>query len=271
MSLETERPMTLGRRLDLWARRVDDGAVLRVAFYLMLAATIGVIGVDYYQRQQAERFLPQSPASRPILPAVPRFDPAVPNEQMQPQSEVTTDPELLAAPMTFDLLPDGVLFLRGTIQPDSGEKLLAELGQRAEYIKTIELDSPGGVVDAALMMGQLIRDGDFSTSVGAGHFCASSCPLVLAGGVTRSLDEKAVIGVHQIYAFAEEDVRSPAEAMSDAQSTTAAIGRYLDEMGIDPKLWFHALETPPSELYYLTADEMKEFGLIYAGEGGSAT
>ncbi|MCB9992376.1 MAG: hypothetical protein H6873_01830 [Hyphomicrobiaceae bacterium] len=269
MSLEAGEHLTLGQRLDRLARRIDDGAVLRAAFYLMLIATVSVIGVDYYQRQQMERFVPQSPAARPILPAAPRFDPAVPNEQREPQSEVTTDPDLLAAPMAFELLPDGVLLLQGTIQPDSGDQLLAELGQHAEYIKRIELDSPGGVVEAALMMGRLIREGEFPTSVGAGHFCASSCPLVLAGGAVRTLDPKSVIGVHQIYAVIDEDVRSPAEAMSDAQATTAEIGRYLDDMGIDPKLWFHALETPPSELYYLTPEEMASFGLSFAGSAES--
>jgi hypothetical protein len=50
--------------------------------------------------------------------------------------------------------------------------------------------------------------------------------------------------------------------MSEAQRTTADVTRHLDEMGIKPGLWIHAMETPPDRLYYLSLDEMKEFALV---------
>lgn len=259
--MQVEERKTLAQKLEALSLKVDDGAILRAAFYLLLLGTICVIGLDFWERQQAEVYVPQAPQSQPILPPAVRPTSAPNPEQFVPDSEVITDPSLLAEPMTMELLPEGVLYLEGTISIGSANQLLSELANRAEYIEVISLNSPGGIVDEAIMMGQIIREGEFSTRVDAGHFCASSCPLVLAGGVARTLDPDAVIGVHQIYSVEDASLRGPAQAMSDAQTTTAQIGRYLDDMGIDPKLWFHALETPPRELYYLTAEEMEEFKL----------
>ena len=36
----------------------------------------------------------------------------------------------------------------------------------------------------------------------------------------------------------------------------------LAEMGVDPALWLHALDTPPRALYYLNAEELGRFHLV---------
>ena len=53
----------------------------------------------------------------------------------------------------------------------------------------------------------------------------------------------------------------PAQAMADAQMTTARISRHLIDMGIDPALWLHALDTPPQALYYFSAEELAKYRL----------
>jgi hypothetical protein len=89
---------------------------------------------------------------------------------------------------------------------------------------------------------------------------------VLASGKTRIVEPEAAVGVHQIYArVAAGDlptgVKAAGEAMSDAPKTTAVITRHLSAMGVDPALWLHALETPPTRLYYLSPEEMAEYRL----------
>ena len=37
--------------------------------------------------------------------------------------------------------------------------------------------------------------------------------------------------------------------------------RYLEEMAVDPLLWRLASETPPQEIYLLTAEELRDFRL----------
>jgi hypothetical protein len=129
-------------------------------------------------------------------------------------------------------------------------------------VKTVPLDSPGGSVIDALEMGRLIREKGFTTSVAAGSLCASSCPLVFAGGKERLATASSAIAVHQIYAATPADttlasrLAAAGNAMSDAQSMTAEISRYMLEMGVDAEVWLRALETPPDRLSYFSADDL---------------
>ncbi|MGX7872678.1 hypothetical protein ACVDG5_007400 [Mesorhizobium sp. ORM6] len=92
----------------------------------------------------------------------------------------------------------------------------------------IVVSSPGGSVDAALVLGRMIRQNKLDIGVGKtrfagcrpgdqdckqddgkgaryfgiayvnGAFCNSACPLMLAGGIQRFVGEWAYLGVHQI-------------------------------------------------------------------------
>jgi hypothetical protein len=111
-------------------------------------------------------------------------------------------------------------------------------------------------------MGRLIRERGFATSVAAASLCASSCPLVFAGGEERVATPASAIAVHQIYAATPADttlasrLAAAGNAMSEAQSMTAEISRYLIEMGVDPEVWLRALETPPDRLSYFSAEDL---------------
>ncbi|MEQ1771185.1 MAG: ATP-dependent Clp protease proteolytic subunit, partial [Devosia sp.] len=155
----------------------------------------------------------------------------------------------------------GVLSLTGTIDPGSAARVAAEVAARGEYIKTVALDSPGGSVADALEIGMLLRGKGYSTTVAAGALCASSCPLIFMGGKQRLATAQSAIGVHQIYAATQpgsvaDRLQAAGNAMSDAQRLTAAITRYVADMGVDAEVWLHALETPPERLYYFSADEL---------------
>ncbi|SFZ85306.1 hypothetical protein SAMN02983003_2500 [Devosia enhydra] len=240
---------------------IDDGAILRVAFFALLAGTAGVLWLDYGELtglEPASLFAPQTP----ILPAFETEGPESPDGP-----SVTTDPETLRAPAQIALTAGGLLTVIGTIDPGAAERFAAEVEARGEYVEAVVLDSPGGSVVDALAMGRLIREKGFITRVAAGSLCASSCPLVLAGGAEREASPEAAIGVHQIYAAeapdpATDSLRSSRRAMADAQATTARISRYLDDMGIAPTLWVHALETPPDRLYYFSPEELVDLKLV---------
>ena len=114
----------------------------------------------------------------------------------------------MAKPMTFELVGGGRLMATGTITPGISEAFAAEVGKRGDYIKTVVLNSPGGSVTDALAIGRLIREKKFATEVEAGKYCASSCPLVFAGGVERRAGDKAAIGVHQVAAIGSVECRA---------------------------------------------------------------
>jgi hypothetical protein len=116
----------------------------------------------------------------------------------------------------------------------------------------------------ALAMGRLIRARRFATEVEAGTYCASSCPLVFAGGVERRAGERAVIGVHQIAAIKSAGNGPPRDEMSIAQNISARCERYLADMGVDVRVWIHAMETPHDRLFVFKPDEMKSLELVTA-------
>lgn len=263
---EAAEPAT--RRSGLVARlaRIDDGVILRAAFYGLLAGCLAMLWIDY--RELGEQALPL--LDTPRLPVLPAFDPDAPQTPSGP--EVTSDQAALGEPLQVTLGPSGRLDVTGTIDPGAAERFAQALAQFGEYVDVIALDSPGGSVNDALEIGRLIREGGFVTSVAAGALCASSCPLVLAGGTERRATPASAIGVHQIYASVTAEtmpasLRAAGAAMSDAQKTTATITRYLTESGVDPALWLHALETPPDRLYYLAPEELTGYRLVTSLDG----
>lgn len=248
-----------------WLAGLDDGAIIRTAFFIMLAGCAAVLWIDYRERNEAELPL----VATPDMPVLPAFDPDAPAAPNGPA--VTSDQDALRQPLSVRLGSGGVLEVTGTIDMGSAARFTTEVETFREYIKSVALDSPGGSVNDALEMGRVIRAAGFTTSVAAGALCASSCPLVFAGGTERLATEKSAIGVHQIYATVAAEslpagLRAAGEAMSDAQRTTAAITRYLTESGVDPALWLHALETPPDRLYYLSGSELTDYKLATALE-----
>lgn len=240
---------------------IDDGNILRVAFFALLAGTASVLYVDFRELTESEGAALAMP-QRPILPP---FDPDGPSEGANPT--VTTSPELLEQPLEIALGTGGELRLTGSIDVGAADRFAAEIEARGEYVQTVLLDSPGGSVMDALAIGSLIHDNGLATKVAGGSFCASSCPIIFASGIERLASADAAIGVHQIYAAAlsgdaQSALRVAGTAMSDAQSTTAQIIGHLTRTGVDPAIWLHALETPPDRLYYFTPEEMTRLKLV---------
>ncbi|WP_245676648.1 hypothetical protein [Devosia elaeis] len=241
--------------------RIEDGAILRFAFFALLAGTISVLYVDFRALDaNAPAALTHRP--QPILPPA-----STPDGTGGARPAVTSSPDLLDAPLDIALEGGGVLRLTGTIDPGAADRFAAEIAARGEYVETILLDSPGGSVEDALAIGRLIGESGLKTRVADGGLCASSCPIVFASGTERQAGRAAAIGVHQIYAAAlgadpVDALGVAGMAMANAQSMTAEITRHLGLSGVDPSLWLHALETPPDRLYYFTPEEMDDLRLV---------
>jgi len=255
------KPSSLFSRLKDAFLRADDGLLMRGAFFGLLAAAGAFLFVDLREMSLANSALPghdPMTTDAPVLP--PALTEGVPQA---PPVQPDTSPEVLRQPMRFELLPGGLLKAEGAIDLGAADRFAEEIAARGEYVKAVSLNSPGGSVEDALAMSRLIREKGLGTRVATKALCASSCPLILAGGVTREAEENAVVGVHQVF-NAGQNRPSPEQAMSEAQSTTARITRHLEEMGIGDGLWINALETPPDRLYYLTPEEMTEYKLVTA-------
>jgi len=251
---------SVSRRIINWAAAFEDGAIIRAAFFGLLSATAVILYLDYTELN-ATTPATLSPTLSPILPD---FDPS--NPAGTPGPDVTTPMDQLRQPLKVELVSGGTLALTGTIDPGAADRVAAEIAAHGEYIKIVALDSPGGSVADALAIGKLLREKGFATSVASGALCASSCPLVFAGGKDRIATATSAIAVHQIYAATEggtltSRLAAAGNAMSNAQTMTAEISRYLLSMGIDPEVWLRALETPPDRLTYFSAEELTRLKL----------
>jgi hypothetical protein len=251
---------TLTRHIVNWAAAFEDGAIIRAAFFGLLTATGVILYLDYTELM-ARQPLAIAPDLSPILPA---FDPTAPAGK--PGPEVRTPMEVLRRPLSVALVSGGVLQLSGTFDVGAADRVAAEIAAHGEYVKTVALDSPGGAVAEALAIGQLIRDKGYATSVAAGALCASSCPLVFAGGRERLATAASAIGVHQIFAAAPvgsvlTQLQAAGNAMAEAQALTARISRYLAKMGVNEEVWLRALDTPPDKLNYFSPDDLTRLNL----------
>jgi hypothetical protein len=97
------------------------------------------------------------------------------------------------------------------------------------------LSSPGGNLDQALIMGEIIRSRGLATAVGTADasgrvrrsYCASACVLVYAGGTPRFGVEGSVLGVHRF-----TNSMPGRDPVADAQRTTGIVLRYMTKMGV---------------------------------------
>ena len=241
-------------RFVRWVRESADDSVLRWLYRGLVIATVGVLVVDISDPDGAVATkTTASPSSeRPTelsLPSAPSWKNR-PGTSPAPRTDAR-----MRQPMTFDLAADGRLLAFGTIVPGSAEAFRAEIDKRGSYVKTVVLRSPGGSVTDSLAMGRLIRERKFATEVEGGHYCASSCPLVFAGGTERRVGRKAAVGVHQVAAAESERLSGPA-GMESGQKISAACQKHLRDLGIDLGVWIRAMETPNDEIYYFKPDEL---------------
>jgi len=239
-----------GKDASLW--------LVRLALAVLIA--VACLGLRDLRAERTSAGINPAVVSPVLPPAVDRRAPL----KVDPRTYVRTDDAQLRRPMRFSLERDGVLVAEGAIDADALRKLTAELDVEGRTIRVVSLNSPGGEVQQAMAMARLVRERGIATEVEDGALCASSCPILFAGGVSRIAAPRAAIGLHQFFAATAQDAEksTSAQALSDAQLTTARITRFLAEMGVDPALWLHAMDTPPQALYYLSRSELARYRLV---------
>ena len=261
----------MSRRFHAWLSGNPDQDVLRWLFRGVVAVTIAVLGADLAAGNgwisAPDPAGAETPQPSPVrdLPVPSILAPWLPGGDKRVAPLPRPD-GAMAKPMTFELVGGGKLMATGTITPGSSQAFAAEVARRGDYVKTVVLNSPGGSVNDALAMGRLIREKKFATEVEAGKYCASSCPLVFAGGLERRAGDKAAIGVHQVAAVGSANA-APRDEMDVAQRISARCQRYLGEMGLNLQVWVHAMETPKEELYYFKPAELISLKLATEAAG----
>jgi hypothetical protein len=157
---------------------------------------------------------------------------------------------------TYKLVSNKLL-VDGSIGTDFLDKL------KSYKFDTLEITSPGGLVDVAIDAGSWLRQTGKAVYVSSN--CLSACVFVLAGGVSRLADPAAHIGVHRFYNVGP-DTASDTEV---AQELSSKLLRYLQAMGIDAEL-FHAMASTPSrDMFYIDRSKLIAWRLLTPLEVGS--
>ncbi len=262
-------------RLEALINAIPEGAILRGVFAGLLTATVGLVALDLRELLQRddelsllETKIEPVEMARPqeddqLRPYLPRTMPVAPGSRRQlvlPGHSKPVDSTVMQDGMVFRLGEKGHASAVGLIKPGTSKAFERFLAKHKDKVKRITLHSPGGSVSDALNMARTIRKRKLMTYVPDDGYCASSCPLVFAGGVTREAGRKAWIGVHRVYTL-KSAIGTLQEGMAAAQQISARCQNFLIEMEVSPRVWIHAMTTPKERLYVFTPKELTELKL----------
>ena len=186
-----------------------------------------------------------------------------------------------------------------TCQPNCPEWISAEgiitPGKAQEFARLIEglrgrrlpilISSHGGSVRDALAMGMLIRTRGLVVAVArtliancperaqncpdargraivGGAYCASACPLVLAGGVERLVGPLPLVGVHQVTTVEKETEGSEGltrvRKFYEQRPVDQVVQTYLHAMGVQDPVMEILRRTPAASIRWLSPAELSE-------------
>jgi hypothetical protein len=117
------------------------------------------------------------------------------------------------------------------------------------------LNSPGGALQTAVQMGQIIEKDRLPVVVPANAMCASACFLILAASHTKYVSPSAHVGVHSA---AEA---TPGNETEGSKAVTTDFARILSQLGVPSEIIGRLVETPPGSMYWLTPEELMTMGV----------
>jgi hypothetical protein len=129
----------------------------------------------------------------------------------------------------------------------------------------ILLSSPGGDLNQAVIMGEIIRSRGLVTAVGVADasgrirpsYCASACVLVYAGGKIRVGIEGSMLGVHRFVTSAPGHDPDP---VAETQRTAGMVLSYMTKMGVSSAVVEAMSQT--KEVRWLGAKDASAMNLI---------
>ena len=156
------------------------------------------------------------------------------------------------------------LAVSGTIGPAAAtlfRSRLDEAGLAAGDL--ILLSSPGGDLNQAVIMGEIIRSRGLATAVGTADgsgrvkpaYCASACVLVYAGGKPRFGVLGSALGVHRFVT-----TKATSDPVADTQRIAGAVLGYMTKMGVSSSVVEAMSET--RDIRWLSPEQALTMNLI---------
>ena len=146
--------------------------------------------------------------------------------------------------------------IKGTIGPGLDARLRHELSISAR-IKTVEIDSPGGLVDEALSLASTIQSLNLDTrAIGT---CNSSCIIVFMSGRERIAPRSLKFGFHAVGEITRVTGAYNIETLADIGKKSDA---YLRSRGIPEKFLAQTKKAGKDALEFVSAIDLAESGAV---------
>lgn len=194
-----------------------------------------------------------------------------------------------AAPdMRFRLMPYGsqsecarncplVIVADGEIRADTPARFRAFVEshrQNPRFHSVVILNSPGGVVEASMMLGRMFRATNVLAIVAkpagraqggmrlAGGRCYSACAYALMGAAKRVVPPQSSVGIHRMHLDPRGAVAGvPARRVYGTPAWVQRLSDYAAEMGISRDLIATAETIEPEKIRVLTQGELQRWRL----------
>ncbi len=177
-----------------------------------------------------------------------------------------------------------ILFAQGRIAQGDA-KTLRDWLRRDPDIQEIHLNSPGGIFKEGIRLGRTLRDLDRVTRVPGGSVCTSACVWAFMGGVLRYADAEARLGIHMATQINDQRTidevgqvlarrskvpidKRMRQVITTIEKAAAKVvadkAEHLVRMGVSLRLLAPGIATDQSDVYWLSAKELRSFNLVNA-------
>jgi hypothetical protein len=150
-----------------------------------------------------------------------------------------------------------VIRLEGKIELGDDDKFKRLVTKQKIADATIELNSPGGYVYPAMMIGATVRDSGFSTYVPPKTDCASACATIWLAGATRFVAKDASIGFH---GAGKKGRNGKTVAMPEFDKF---IAQYYKLLGLNQTAIDFLQALGPEDMTWMSGDKAEELGIKF--------
>ncbi|MBV1693036.1 MAG: hypothetical protein KGP27_01095 [Hyphomicrobiales bacterium] len=121
-------------------------------------------------------------------------------------------------------------------------------------VRIAVLSSPGGSLDAGLLMARAMRQMKYFTFVPPRTTCASACTLAWLGGVKRFLSDSGRIGFHAAHI-------DRGGVKTETGVGNALVGAFLNEIGLSRPAVVFITQAPPEGIQWLRKSDADALGI----------
>lgn len=170
---------------------------------------------------------------------------------------------MVASAATFEIQPGfGTVRISGPIVAGDKQRLLDIIFSNDVFsgVHDLQLNSPGGSVQEALAIADVIRTYYLSASVNPRDSCASACFFLFLAGTPREASKGRAPGVRGKVGLHRPYLTSSEAPLEEQERVMHAVSAYLGDQMVSRRLIDQMMARPSNDIYWLTTEDFLELG-----------